>query len=80
MAAKRKGKGTPVTIEMFLDENGNMRIEIPHDARNRSGDANAAARFTEKVADAIGDVEERHIGDHTHHVDGTITYHKHLDA
>jgi len=59
-------KKTPVTIEMFLDAQGNLRIEIPHDA-NRQRNANAAADFTMKLAKAIGQVQERHIGDHEHH-------------
>lgn len=65
-----------VTLEISLDSKGNLRIDIPHD-RNQARNANAAADFTDKLARAIGDIDERHIGDHTHHVDGSITYHDH---
>ncbi len=63
-----------VTLEITLDAEGNLRIDIPHGA-NKARDANAAADFTTKLAEAIGDVTERHIGDHTHHVDGSVTFH-----
>lgn len=61
MAGKRL-----VVLEITIDDNGNVRIDIPHGS-NQARDANAAADFTDKLANLIGDVEERHIGDHEHH-------------
>jgi len=70
-------KKRQVTLEITLDADGNIRIEIPH-GRNRQRDANAAATFTDKLSKAIGDVTERHIGDHEHHHhDGTSHTHHH---
>jgi len=69
MAGKR-----PVTLEISIDDAGNLRIDIPH-GKNKARDASAAADFTIQLAEAIGDIEERHIGDHTHNIDGSITFH-----
>jgi hypothetical protein len=76
MASKGKRQ---VTLEITLDANGNIRIDIPH-GKNKARDANAAADFTDKLSKAIGDVEERHIGDHHHHDHGTDHTHNHLTA
>lgn len=52
-------------------------IQIPHN-KNQQRDANAAADFTDKLSKALGEVEERHIGDHHHHDHGHDHAHDHL--
>lgn len=63
MAAPKRA----VTIEITLNADGNLVVQIPHD-RNQTANANAAAKFTDKLSKAIGKVLERHIGDHEHNV------------
>ena len=56
----------PVHLTITVAEDGTAIIQIPHN-KNQQRDANAAASFTDKLSKAIGDVVERHIGDHHHH-------------
>lgn len=64
-----------LTILVGLD--GNAEIRIPHN-KNQQRDANAAAAFTDKLSQALGDVVERHIGDHHHHDSAHTHSHDHL--
>ena len=57
----------PVTLVIDVANDGTATIQIPHDNRNLARDANAAADFTDKLSKALGEVLERHIGDHHHH-------------
>jgi hypothetical protein len=64
------------TIEVV---DGKATIRLPEGRRQKS-DAAALEDLTLKISDALGDVEERHIGDHVHtylNNDGTTTTTKH---
>lgn len=61
-----------VNIEISFDYNGEAIISIPH-GKNQQRNANKAASFTDRLSKALGDVKERHIGDHEHH-DGDVAH------
>jgi hypothetical protein len=54
-----------VTVVIDVQPDGTATVQIPHD-RNVAGNAEAAASFTDKLSQAMGEVTERHIGDHHH--------------
>jgi hypothetical protein len=56
----------PVHLVAKVAADGTATVEIPHN-RNQQRDAQAAASFTDKLSKALGEVLERHIGDHHHH-------------
>ena len=66
----------PVHLIIKVAEDATATIEIPH-AKNQQRDARQAADFTDKLSKAMGEVLERHIGDHHHHTHehthGTVT-------
>ena len=69
----------PVTLHITVGPDGQAIIQLPHNL-NQQRDANAAASFTDKLSKALGDVVERHIGDHVHHderpVENGLTNHQ----
>lgn len=71
------GAKRPVTLDITVDLEGRATIEIPHD-RNQARNAQAAERFTDQLSKALGEVEERHIGDHHHHTHEHGHEHGHL--
>jgi hypothetical protein len=60
-------------------ENGQMKIEIPH-GRAQQVDASKVEDLTLKLAEAMGEVTERHVGDHHHHDHGHDHGHNHQTA
>ncbi len=69
----------PVNLTIVVAEDGTATIQIPH-AKNQQRDANAAASFTDKLSKALGEVLERHIGDHHHHDHGHDHGHDHVHS
>lgn len=68
------------TFKITFDDRGRAEIRVKGAKGNR--DSRALESITEQLANALGDVEERHIGEwkggvHTH--DGGKTYHSHGD-
>jgi hypothetical protein len=68
------GPGRQVTFEIEIDEEGNAILRLPH-GKGQQRNAASVADLTQGIADALGETIERHVGDHTHHANGTVTYH-----
>lgn len=65
------------TVEITPD--GKAIIRLPH-GRGQQRDAAAVKDLTLELAEALGEVEERHIGDHHHHDHGHDHQHQHQKA
>lgn len=56
-----------ITFTMDFDENGEVVIRLPEGSQQKVNAAKTAD-LTDKISKALGEVKERHIGDHTHGV------------
>lgn len=72
MAAKRR-----ITFTIDISEDGETATLRLPEGRGKERDAAKIADLTIKIADSIGPVEERHIGNHDHHHDGHNHSHTH---
>lgn len=67
------GKIVSFTIE--INDNGDAVIRLP-EGPGQQGDAAKVAPLTEQIAEKIGKIVERHVGEHHHHDHGVD--HNHL--
>ena len=66
----------PVTFTIEINLEGEAYVRLP-EGRGQQRDANAIAPLTIQIAEAIGPVKERHIGDHEHHEHGHRSHDQH---
>lgn len=67
---------TPVKFTVTINDDGTQEIKVPPGV-NQQASAGKLSSFTEKLANLIGRIKERHIGkpldNHTHvHQDGSV--------
>ena len=65
-----------ITFEIEMDENGDAIIRLP-EGKGQQRDAATVADLTLKLANLLGRVKERHVGDHHHHDHGHDHGHVH---
>ena len=70
MAAKQ------ITFEIEIDDNGDAFIRLP-EGPGQQGQAAKVADLTEAIANELGTIAERHVGDHHHGIHGHHHHHDH---
>lgn len=65
-----------ITFTMEFDAQGKAVIRLP-EGRSQQADAGKVADLTDRLSKMLGKVEERHIGDHHHHVHGDAGHQHH---
>ena len=68
--------GTPVTFEIEVTPEGDAKILLP-EGPGQQRNASRVAKFTEKLANLLGRIKERHIGKHHHHDTDVDHVHEH---
>jgi hypothetical protein len=68
-----------ITFDIEFDDDGKAIIRLP-EGKGQQRDAAVVADLTEKLAGLLGEVEERHIGDHHHHDHGHDHNHTYENA
>jgi hypothetical protein len=66
-----------ITFEIEFDDEGNATIRLP-EGKGQQRDAAAVDDLTLKLAELLGRVKERHVGDHHHHDHGHDHGHDHI--
>lgn len=68
-----------ITFHIEIDDDGDATIRLP-EGKGQQRDAAVVADLTEDLANLMGSIKERHIGDHHHHDHGHTHNHNHETA
>ena len=68
-----------ISFDVEFNDDGTAIIRHP-DGRMKEVNAAKLADLTMALAEGLGEIKERHVGDHEHTHDDTTTDHTHLTA